>query len=107
MARTEIPTYDLTDGLEVTGVSVTTAGGMMRNDGHTAPVIRNAATTSATVTVVAALEVDGLDMADNVLTIAGGKTLYLDMLPTAMYNQINEYVWFDVSATVTIGGIRV
>jgi len=103
MARTEI-TYQqvVRTGLEQTYAAAVADGEKFSNDGRMFLHVKNGAAAPITVTVQTPGTVDGLAVAEQVITVTNAEERMIGPFPPGIYNQSDGMVYVDYSSVTTI-----
>lgn len=109
MARSEISHQQIVrTGLEQTYASANADGNKFSNDGRMFLHVKNGAGAPIDVTIQTPGTVDGLAVADQVVTVTNGEERMIGPFPANIYNQDDRMVYVDYSSatSVTVAVLR-
>jgi len=103
MARTEMNHQQIVrTGLEQTYAAAHADGNKFSNDGRMFLHVKNGAGAPITVTIQTPGQVDGLAIADQVVTVTNGEERMIGPFPPNIYNQDDRMVYVDYSSVTSV-----
>lgn len=107
MARTALAVTPVTvAGVAVSGAAPDASNGnTVPNNGRTMLSVKNADSSSHTVTIKAypkGVTPGGLTVTDKVVTVVNGTTMLIGPFPPSIYNDINNLIWLDWSSITSM-----
>lgn len=115
MARTALTTQDLdADGLDLSLTAANADGHTLDGGGNVVLVVNNGSGADVDVTFQTSYSSGGLDLADRVVTVPAGDTIYCPRLAPRLFDRATGatdagkvYVDFEAVTTVTVGALGV